>query len=236
VRGDVRRRRVALLALAALCGAVLIAGCGSSDNGVASKSGKEILEAAKQAAAAASSVHVVARNSQGQLTSSLDLTLTKSGGRGRVSILGLDYELVRIGGTVYAKGDERFYGRLGVVLATKVHVPRGTWLKASATDGPLAQLAAFTDRRGELDRLLSTPGSVAKGASTTVNAQKAIELKERTKVYEGALFVAATGKPYPIQLVKSGGHERGRTSFSGWDRPVSLSAPSPSIDISTLKR
>jgi hypothetical protein len=65
--------------------------------------------------------------------------------------------------------------------------------------------------------------------------QKAIELNERTKVYAGSLFIATTGKPYPIEQVKSGGRERGKTSFSGWGQPVPLSAPSPAVDIDAVK-
>ena len=60
----------------------------------------------------------------------------------------------------------------------------------------------FTDLRGELNRLLSTTAPVAKGAKTTINGQKAIEVKEAAKLYKGLLYVATTGKPYPIQLVK----------------------------------
>lgn len=233
--------RVPLSLLAALlCLALMVlAGCGSSDNGVASKSGKEILAASNEAAAGASSVHVVGKNSQGQASLSVNLHLASNGGRGQVSFLGLNYEVVRTGHTAYVKGSPAFYERLSMVLGHPLHVPAGAWLKTSAQDGPVAQLVALADLRGEVNRLLSTPGSVTKGASTTVNGQKAIELKETTKVYKGVLYVATTGKPYPVALVKSGGkakneREKGRIVFSEWDEDVSLNAPSPSVDISTL--
>jgi hypothetical protein len=212
-----------------------LAGCGSSDNGVASKSGGEILAASKAAAESANSVHVVGRNSQGSASLTIDLSLARSGGRGQISFLGLNFEVIRIGGTVYVKGDLAFYKRLGAVLGTTVDVPRGTWLKGAANSGPLAQLAALVDLRGELARVLSAPGSVTHGVRTTVNGQKVIELSEATKVYKGSIFVATTGKAYPVQLVKTGGRERGRVTFSEWDKPVSLSAPAPSVDISSLK-
>jgi len=227
----------ALGALAALAAASLLAlsGCGGSDNGVASKPGQEILAAAKQAAESASSVHVVSNTFQGPLKASVDLALAKNGGRGHVSLIGLDFEIIHIGSTVYVKGGAAFDARLATVLGKAVHIPQGTWLKGPATAGPLSQLAAFTDLRGELDRLLSTPGPITKGAGATVAGQKAIELKERTKVYAGSLFIATTGKPYPIEQLKSGGRERGRTSFSAWGQPVSLTAPSPAVDVGSLK-
>jgi hypothetical protein len=224
------------LLLAAMLGAALFGGCGSSDNGVASKSGKEILAASKQAAESASSVRVKGRSSQKRLSSSIDLRLTSNGGRGRVKFLGLDYEVVRIDNTIYVKGGKAFYEQLSAVLRKKLPVPEGTWLRTSATASPLWQLADVTSLKGELDRLLSTPGPVTKGAHMTVAGQKALQLKEKTKLYEGSLFVATTGKPYPIEQVKTGKGERGRTTFSGWGKPISLTAPSPSVELGALTR
>ncbi len=227
---------VAVLLAVALSAA--LAGCGSSDNGVASKSGKEILAASKAAAEGADSVHVVGKSSQGRLTLSINLELGRNGGRGQVSLFGLDYEAIRIGDTVYVKGSPTFYK---TVLSPTAKVPQGTWVKAPANSGKLGQAASFTELRPQLDRMLSSPGSVTKGASTTVNGQKAIELKETTKLYKGVLYVATTGKPYPIALVKNGGkakseREKGRTVFSKWDEDVSLSAPSPVVDVGSLAR
>jgi len=227
--------RLGLALLAALALAAALVGCGSSDNGVASKSGKEILAASKAAAVSASSVHVVGKTSQGPASLSIDLRLTGDSGRGQISFLGADFEVIQIGATVYVKGTPIFYERLGDTLGLTLHVPKGTWMKGSASSGPLAQFVAFVDLRGELNRMLSTPGTVTKGQSTTVNGQKVIELKEATKVYKGSLYVATTGKPYPVKFVKNGGRERGLTSFSGWNEEVSVTAPSPVVDFSTLK-
>ena len=173
-----------------------------------------------------------ARVSQGRLTSTSDLELGRNEGRAKVSFIGIDFEAIRIGQTVYVKGDQGFYEQL---LGGAANVPQGTWLKAPANSGKLAQIAAFTGLPGQLNRQLSTPGSVVKGATTTINGQKVVELKETTKVYKGTLYVSTTGKPYPVLFVKNGGRETGRTTFSEWDQDLSLSAPSPSVDVSTLK-
>lgn len=205
-----------------------LSGCGgSSDNGIAAKLPDEILQTATSTAQAAKSVHIKSESSQRKLKSSADLQLSKAGGRGKISFFGLDFELIRIGQSVYVKGSQPFYERLQATVGKLPKIPQGSWLKGSASSGPLAQLAAFTDMGGELDRLLSTPGSLSKGPKKTVNGQQAISLTERTKVYEASLYVASTGKPYPIEQVKGGhGREQGRTSYSQWDEPVSLSAPS----------
>jgi len=213
-----------------------LAGCGSSDNGVSEKLPKDALATATTTAQEAQSVHVVSKSSQGPLKSVVDLRLSKDGARGTVSFLDFDFEVIRIGQTVYVKGDKLFYRRVKAVLGKLPYLPAGSWLKGSATAGPLAQLAAFTDMGGELERLLSTPGPVTKGAKATIKGQQAITLREKTKLYEGPLYVATTGKPYPIEQVKSAGRERGRTSYSGWDEPVSLEAPSAAVEVGGAAR
>lgn len=211
-----------------------LSGCGgSSDNGVAQKLPKEILQAASTAAQEASSVHVVVNSAQGPLKSFFDLRLAKNGGRGRVSFLGLQFEVIRIGQAIYVKGNKAFYARMGAALGKAPKVPPGSWLKGSAASGPLSQLAGVMDMGKELDRLLSTPGTVTKGAKVTVKGRQAIALKEKTKVYEGTLYVAGSGKPYPIEQVKGGkGRERGHTSYSQWGEPVSLQAPAAVVELS----
>jgi hypothetical protein len=231
-------RRVAPAALLAL---LALSGCGgSADNGVASKSGPEILAATKGAALEAKSVHVVSSSAQGPASFKSDLYLSRDGGRGNVSLLGLRYEAIRREGSVYIKGDSRFYKRLELILGFPIRQQPGMWLKSPATNSPLAQLAAVLDLRGELDRLLSTPGSLTTGAAAKVEDQRAVTVQERTKLYTGVLYVAATGTPYPIALIKTKGKaknelEGGRTTFSEWDRPVSLIAPSPWMDVETLR-
>ncbi len=46
------------------------------------------------------------------------------------------------------------------------------------------------------------------------------------------LYVAATGKPYPVALVGGKKGQTGSIRFSDWNRHVSLSAPSGALDIS----
>jgi hypothetical protein len=214
---------------AALLIALVLTGCGgSSGNGIASKSASEILAASRAAAESATSVHVAGKSAQGPLSLTLNLDLASDGGRGQVSLLGLSFELIRVGNTLYAKGNPAFYTRLSAT--TGLHLPQGGWLKAPASGGKLAQLASFTDLGGELARLLSSSGPVTKGAASTVNGQQAIELKESAKLFSGSLFIATSGKPYPIQLVKRG-RETGQTTFSGWNVPVSLTAPANAIAI-----
>jgi hypothetical protein len=209
----------------------LLAGCGgSSGNGVAAKSAAEILAASRAAASGATSVHIVSKVSQGPVVLTFNLKLASSGGRAQVSLAGLDYEVIRVGDTLYAKGNAVFDARLARLDRAAAKVPVGAWLKAPANSGQLAQLAAVTDLSGELSRWLGSAAVLTKGLSTAVNGQPVIELKETARLFSGSLYVATTGKPYPIKLVKRG-RETGQTTFTDWNQPVSLAPPANAIAI-----
>ncbi len=211
---------------------VALAGCGgSSSAGITSKSPAEIVAASQAAAARATSVQVSIRASQGPLSLTTDLALAGDGGRAKLSFLNLDYEVIRIGRTLYVKGNRTFDRRLE--RRAGVHVPQGVWLKASAATGTLAGYADLTELRSQLGRLLRSSGPLTKGATTTIDGQHTVELRQTARLFTGSLYIAAEGEPYPIEIVKHG-RETGQTTFSGWNRPISLSAPAGAVELSKL--
>ena len=152
------------------------------------------------------------------------------GGRGQISQGNLSFELIVIGDTIYIKGSPAFYSHFGGSAAAQLF--QGKWLKAPVSGGELGSLAALTNFGKLLDQSLASHGTLAKGATTTLAGQPVIELRDTS--HNGSLFVATTGKPYPIEIVKHGS-ETGRIAFTDWNQPVSLSAPSGAIDLSQLQ-
>jgi hypothetical protein len=220
------------LALLVVVLALSVAGCGSSDNGVSSKPAGQILQATKTAAQSASSVHVVASSKLthgGSLK--LDASLAKDQAHTQVSVLGMTFEVIRDGHTLYVEGDPVFAARLEAVLGVKI--PANKWLKGS-TEGALAQTGAFTEIDKELPLILSGSGPISTGAKVKIDGQPAIILKETRKLYTGTLYVATTGQPYPIKLVKKG-RETGQTTFTGWNNPVTVTPPANAVDVSQLQ-
>ena len=223
------RRRLTPLALVALA----IAGCGSSSsgNGVSSKSATEILTASKSAADSASSVHVTGTLASDGTPITLNLSLASGhGGRGQISEGDLSFNLIVVGDTIYIKGSPAFYKHFGGTAAAQLL--QGKWLKAPVTGGELGSLAALTNFSQLLDQTLASHGTLAKGPTSTVAGAPVIELRDTS--HDGSLFVATTGKPYPIQILKHGS-ETGHITFTAWNQPVSLSAPSGAIDLSQLQ-
>jgi hypothetical protein len=131
---------------------------------------------------------------------------------------------------VYIKGSPAFYRRIGGAAAAQLL--QGRWLKVPASSPEFASLSSLTDLRRLVDTALSTPGGVAKSGTTTVNGKRAVVLTSPSK--GGTLFVARTGRPYPIQITKQGANG-GSISFDRWDQPVALTAPADALDITQLQ-
>ena len=225
-------RRAMVAAVTILLSSAMLAGCGGSSSDPAlSGSPAQILAASRTAATHASAVHIQTTASQGPLTLNTDLQLTDTGGRAKLKFERLSYEVIRIANTIYLKGTPGVYKHL--IAGNHVLVPTGLWLKGPATTGSLARYAALTSLPVQLDRQL-TGGPFTKGTTTTINGQKAIELHDTGKLFSGSLYIAATGNPYPIQIIKQG-RETGRTTFSGWNQPAALSAPPDAIALTTLE-
>jgi hypothetical protein len=215
---------------------LVLAGCGggskkSASNGVQGKSADDIVAAARAAADAATAVHVSGSGTDSGVPLVLDLHIVAGkGGKGRLSEQGLSFDLIRIGDAAYIKGSPAFYRRFAGPAAAALF--KGKWLKASATTGDLASLTPLTDLHKLLDRTLTNHGTLAKLPTTTVRGQTVVGVKDTSK--GGILYVATMGKPYPIEITKSGA-SGGTLMFDEWDRPIALSAPANAVDINKLK-
>ena len=214
-----------------LLAAALLAGCGSSgskSNGESSKTADQIVADAKAAVADATSVHIAGAGSANGTTLALDLHLVADkGGEGRVTANGITFDMVRIEDTAYFKADASFWKNFGPSAAALLL--QGRWLKAPANTGQLATFTPLTDIDKLFNALLGSHGTLAKGDETTINGQPAIAVNDTTQ--GGTLYVATTGKPYPLAVQKSG---KGRIDFTEWDEPHTITAPSGAVDLTKL--
>ena len=201
----------------------------SSDNGVASESPEAIVTAATAAIDSARSAHVAGSIVSGGAPITLDLDLVSGeGGRGAMSESGLPFQVVVLDRVVYINGSQAFWRHYGgVIAALLLH---GNWLKAPAS-GRFSPLALVSNAHELFSTLLSNHGTLAKGATTVVNGRNVVAVNDATK--GGTLYVATMGKPYPVEVVKSG-PQGGRIVFDRFNESVSLTAPANAIDISQL--
>jgi hypothetical protein len=214
-----------------LCAA--LAGCGGSgkSNGVAAKEPQAIVETARTAAEEASAVHVSGTIASSGTPVALDLNLVAGeGGSGTVSEGGLSFQLIRIGDAAYIKGSEAFYKRFGG--SAMAQLLKDKWLKAPTTGEQFKTLGDITDIRSLFAQTLSSHGPLQKHSVTKVSGQEVVPVVDVTR--GGTLYVATTGKPYPVQLTKSGS-TGGTLSFDRWNEPITLKAPSNAVDITKLQ-
>jgi hypothetical protein len=224
------RRAGALLALTT----VALAGCGgsgTSGNGVASKTPTQIIAAAKSASADAKSVHISGSIVSGGKPISLDMKLVSGkGGKGQIVLEGLSIRLIDVGQAVYMNGSTAFYQH--IAGATAAQLLQGKWLKVPASNSGFASLASLTDLGKLISTTLASHGKLASVGSTTIDGQKAIGVSDATKA--GTLYVATTGIPFPLEVIKHGAGG-GKIVFDEWNKPVTLTAPSDSVDIDKLQ-
>ena len=247
-----RRRLSSLTGLSLAVALAALTGCGgsSSGSGVASKSPAEIVAAARAAADGASTVHVSGSTVTGGTPLTFDLSLTAGkGGRGRITEKGLSFELIELEGTIYIKGSSAFYKHFAGAAAAQLL--QGKWLKASATNAGFAGLSSLTELHKLLDAAFARGNrSLVSIGTSTVSGQAVVGVKDTAQ--SETLYVATTGKPYPVAVTKSGTTEAGRHSpstsiphsssasaggriaFSEWDKPVTLAAPANAVDTEQL--
>ncbi len=221
--------RASILLVISAVSASALAGCGgSSSDGIASKPAAQIFSASRAAALAASSVNVLSTSGHGPAAFSVDFQLALHGGRTSLRFLNLSYEAIRIGDTLYVRGNRVFNGRLE--HETGVHLAPGAWLKGPVTSPKLASLAALTNLHSELALILNSDNPFAKGSLTTIHGKPAVVLTEHAKLYTGTLYIPTTGSPYPIRLQKSG-RAPGEVTFTGWNQTLRLTAPANAVTL-----
>jgi hypothetical protein len=223
--------------------ALLVAGCGGGGsghrgsgtaggattitartNGVASKRPEQIVAAAVKAIDEVSSVHVAGSLVDNGIPVSLDLRLARSGGgEGTVSENGLSFRLIAVNHNLYILGSPAFWNHFGGSAAAKLF--HNKWLKVP-NSGQFATLGALTSIRALFGQLLTSHGKLAGPGRATMDGQPAVTVRDTTA--GGTLYVATTGQPYPLQILKAG-HNGGHVRFSDFNRPVSLQPPPHAI-------
>jgi hypothetical protein len=222
------------LAVLLLVQAAVLAGCGSSShdgNGVASKSPRDILAAAQAASGGASSVHVTGSIEGADARESFDIEIAAGKGtRGSVTARGATFELIETAGTVYMKGDAAFYERIGGAQAARRL--DGKWLKAPASDPKLGPVLRLTDLHGLISVSLAGHGTLTAVGTRAVAGVAVVGVRDAAK--GETVYVATRGRPYPVQISKTG-LGGGTITLDRWDAPVVLQPPQRAIDISALQ-
>jgi hypothetical protein len=221
-----------LLALAGAC--LALAGCGTSpsaENGLRSSTPAQIVAAAIAAAERAATVHVSGSILGPAQPISLNMELVgHKGGAGHVALAGLSAELVGVDRALYIKGNDALYRRL--VGARAARLLTGRWLKGRASDRALAPLLALTSLREVIALALESHGALTRAPAARIDGREAVGVRDRAG--GGTLYVAATGTPYPLEVVEPDAHA-GRLVFGSWNQAFELEVPTGALSIAQLQ-
>jgi hypothetical protein len=235
----------AVAAAALLLGAACDAGdsIGGSDpsptpasNGVADKAPAEILRLATDAFRKAGSVRVKGNGTTKGSTFAIDMRMKGTGGgRGTVTVQHNLVEILRIGKDAYLKGDADFW-KQQTGNAAAAELLKGKYLKAPGDAPNLQSVLLFTHPGTFADKTMKAAGVVTKGEQRTVAGVQTVGLTFTALNEKVTLYVATTGKPYPMQLSTTGA--AGETSsfdFIEYDKPLDLKPPPADQVVDTSK-
>ncbi len=220
-------------------------------NGVGTLPATEILAKSQAAAKAATSVTVKGTMTEGAEETSLDLVLGTNASRGTITTEGVELSTIFVDGKVYFKASGGGWATLlgntgaeGKAAGEEIAGLVGDrWLLLPAEPGSLddtggvlgvtlTTLNALFQKDSLVEGLLSLEGGATVKSTGDVNGTPVVFLED-TKG-ESTLAIQTVGEPYPVQ-VKSGAAEgSGEISFTNWNAPVNVTAPTDVVNISTL--
>jgi len=227
--------RAATLA-ATLLLAAGVAACGGSSggsgNGIAAKSPDAIVAATTKAAESAKSVEVAGSISQGGTSVGLDLKMVAHvGATGWLSEQGKRFNMVLDGKVLYIRAGESFWTTFANAAAAKVL--EGKWLKTPTT-GSYASVAKLGNLQTFFTQVFGHHGTLSKTGTKTINGIKVAGLRDAKQ--GGVLYVATTGKPYPIELNGDTGSGSGKLIFSGYGSAFKIAPPANSVSLTQLEQ
>jgi hypothetical protein len=204
-----------------------VAACGGG-GGESSKSADQIVADAVAAATAAGTVHVSgATSAQGQKVP-VDVRLTTVGAIGTGSFAGTTVQIIRVGDSLYVQGAQQVLGSfLGAAAAKKID---GHWVEIPASMPQLAQFLGMTAFSDLVTKTLKPTATATKAGTRTVDGKKAIAVKGFGTDGASTLLVAASGTPYPLQLVSADG----TLSFRDWGTAVTVTKPTDVVPLASL--
>lgn len=223
--------RLTPFAIAALVCGLVLAPVSSASSGIASESPNAIAQASAQAADSLKTVRVSGTVSTGGGQIGLNLILVDGvGSQGSMTIGGNLVDLVTLGKKVYLKGGAGFWKAFG--SSATASLLAGRWLETPGT-GNYAGILKLGNLTDLFNQTFATHGKLVKSAEKMVDGVEAIGLIDTTQ--GGTLYVAATGKPYPLEITNSSKKSGGTLTFTDFNKSLKITAPPGAINLNQLK-
>lgn len=212
------------------CVGVLVTGCGLSTTKTtptatpvvteAGKTASEILNDARAAFNAASSVHVSAQLFQSGQDMSIDMDLGQGAtASGSMTVSGITMNFAIVGGKAYFQGKD-FLAK--VAGADAADFLGDNWVQASLSDPRFKSVPDFFSKDKWVTNVFPSTSSVSltKGHAQDVNGTETMTVNDSTDTF----YVATKGTPYPLRIVSSGS-TTGEIDFTNYGTSGTVTPP-----------
>jgi hypothetical protein len=197
-----------------------LAACGSSSNGVATKTPAQILAAAVSATSAATSYEIAGTGAFVDGVTSLDFKVAGSNLNGSFVVAGSTVDVMEIAGNIYLKAPSAYYEYEGE-SATRSAILENVWVEATAGSkvaNDFSSLSAFFAISSDL----SAASAVTAGGTGTVDGQPVVILKTADGT---TIDIATTGPAYPVQVTTTTGSSPATYTLSNWNSVAAFTPP-----------
>jgi hypothetical protein len=200
-------------------------------NGITAQSADKILRRAKAALTEAKSFRAMGTLHQNGEKTAIDLKVSGRNLIGSVSFGKAKVELLRTGGKRYLRPNKQFW-----IMSTNVQ--QGTllaqamgdrWVTGADKDPSFADLFAI----GSLDGLFQPEDGFDVGAVKEISGVTSVGLMDFGDPQK-KLFVASTGKPYPLQLTSKDGAELAFSDFGATFTGLAAPPANKVVDLGKL--
>ncbi len=225
-----RRMLPAAIACAA-AGAFVAASGSTASSPLSGQSADQIATSAVASLKTATTVRVTGDLSSSGQTYHLDLTLVRAQGcAGTIAEAGTgSFKLIAIGDKVWIEPDQQFWEKAGGADAAVLKQVSGKYLTVKATS-QLGSLDGFC-KPGQLAGTFGgSMTGLVKGQTATISGQPALQIKDTGD--SASIFVSDTAKP---ELLRISDGSQGTLDFSGYNSPVTLTAPPAAETLSGAK-
>jgi hypothetical protein len=198
-----------------------------------------ILKAAVASGTKSGSVRVTVHFFSGKTTGELVQDSSRQSAKQTVAIGKERISIILKGGTAYFAGNSvglvKYFGLSAATAATLA----GHWISISPSDSGFQSVTAGMTLAAAL-REASPTGSITQGKKKRVNRQATVSVAGTgsTSAPRTTLFVAARGKPLPVEAVaysSTGTTTSGEIiTFSRWGERVTVPTPTSAVPVSTL--
>lgn len=228
-----------------LCGTILLAACSSTADRAATttttrpspaeQSAKRLLDEAMSTARAAGSARIDSVVHQGSKSGEFINDSATSSGRQVITIGQAKVTVELVNGTAYVNANSAGLTQYFNFPSSVVPRAQNRWIAVQRSDSGYANVTSSVTLPGAL-KLLTPSSPITNTGVSVVGGQHVVGLKGSISGGSATVYVASSGKPYPVEVVATAGQASETAMLGNWGEPVNIVPPPNPIRLSSLNQ